>query len=64
MEEPEQVSRFNKAMKGYTQLIFEGMQADGTEDVEAYPWDILGEGAKLVDVAGGSTYSPASLLVR
>lgn len=59
MENPERVSRFNKAMKGYTQLTFEGMQADGTEDVEAFPWDILGKGAKLVDVAGGSTYSPA-----
>lgn len=63
-EEPERVSRFNKAMKGYTQLTLEGIQADGTEDVEAFPWDVLGKGAKVVDVAGGSMYMYTSTSVR
>lgn len=58
-EEPERVSRFNKAMKGYAQLTLEGIEEDGTEDVKAFPWDTLGEGAKIVDVAGGSMYTPA-----
>lgn len=51
-KDPERASRFNKAMKGLAKLT----QAEEAEDAKAFPWDTLGKGAKVVDVAGGSTY--------
>lgn len=46
-------------------MTLEGIRADGTKGVEALPWDVLGKGAKIVDVAGGVFICiPPPLLVR